>query len=200
MTAPRRPRGRPPGASDGAATRQRIVDAARRAFAANGFARTSLRSIARDAGVDVALVSRSFGSKEELFVAAHRLPGASRTLVEVVLTAPPEARGNVLVRTFLRRFSGGESPVGVSLLRSATTEPVVAELLRGVLERALLTHADTLCALPDRRLRTALVSAFLVGTVLHRSVLALEPVADADLEEIVAVVGPAVQRVLDGGS
>lgn len=51
-----------------AATRQSILDAARSRFAEEGYDGASLREIASDAGVDAALVSRYFGSKEELFV------------------------------------------------------------------------------------------------------------------------------------
>ncbi|TXH17303.1 MAG: TetR/AcrR family transcriptional regulator, partial [Gammaproteobacteria bacterium] len=51
-----------------AATRQAILDAAMHRFAKEGYDGASLREIASDAGVDAALVSRYFGSKEELFV------------------------------------------------------------------------------------------------------------------------------------
>src|SRR5919106_6222057 len=64
-------RGRRPGAAD---TRGAILEAARALFAARGFARASIRSIAGEAAVDPALVVHYFGSKEELFLAALELP------------------------------------------------------------------------------------------------------------------------------
>jgi AcrR family transcriptional regulator len=57
-------------------TRGAILDAARTAFAARGYDAVSVRSVARDAGVDAALVHRFFGSKEQLFVAAMELAGS----------------------------------------------------------------------------------------------------------------------------
>jgi len=51
------------------ATKDRIIDAAEKLFAAEGLARTSLRAITAEAGVNVAAVHYHFGSKEELLAA-----------------------------------------------------------------------------------------------------------------------------------
>lgn len=50
------------------ATRQAILEAARERFTAHSFDDVGMRDVARDVGVDAALVSRYFGSKEDLFV------------------------------------------------------------------------------------------------------------------------------------
>lgn len=52
-----------------AATRAGILDAARDRFVAHSYDDVGVRDIARDAGVDPALVNRYFGSKEDLFAA-----------------------------------------------------------------------------------------------------------------------------------
>src|ERR1700750_2456253 len=54
------PAGRRPGPQN---TRGEIVDAARREFVANGYADTTIRSVARAAEVDPALVYHYFGDK-----------------------------------------------------------------------------------------------------------------------------------------
>ena len=64
-------RGRRPGSPD---TRERIREAARVRFLADGYQAVSLRAIAAEAGVDVALVSYYFGSKQGLFAATMALP------------------------------------------------------------------------------------------------------------------------------
>ena len=51
---------------------------------------------------------------------------------------------------------------------------------------------------PDAQLRANLVAAQFVGLALLRYVGRLEPLASADIETIVAVVGPTVQRYLTG--
>lgn len=50
------------------ATRQAILEAARTRFSAESYEDVGVRDVARDVGVDAALVSRYFGSKEDLFV------------------------------------------------------------------------------------------------------------------------------------
>jgi len=64
-TLVRRPRG--PRKDSGRSTRERLLDAAERAFAAQGFHAVSIRDITRAAGVDVALVNYYFGGKQALF-------------------------------------------------------------------------------------------------------------------------------------
>src|SRR6478735_1566627 len=64
-------RGRRPGGTD---TRAVIVDAARRSFAAKGYDKASMRGIAREAGVDPALVHHYFEGKAGLFAATLDVP------------------------------------------------------------------------------------------------------------------------------
>ena len=66
----RRP-GRRPGTAD---TRGQILAAARETFSEKGFDKATIRGIARQAGVDPALVHHYFTSKEGMFVAAMELP------------------------------------------------------------------------------------------------------------------------------
>src|ERR1700712_3708486 len=54
---------------DADATRQMLLAAARRRFALDGYSSTTVRDIARDAGVNVSLINRYFDSKEGLFEA-----------------------------------------------------------------------------------------------------------------------------------
>jgi hypothetical protein len=90
------PRGRRPGQSD---TRETILAAAQRQFAELGYDRASMRSIAREAGVDLKLVGYFFGSKQQLFLAAAapRLPANVGQALPKVLSGsrrghPPRAR------------------------------------------------------------------------------------------------------------
>ncbi|ESR23730.1 TetR/AcrR family transcriptional regulator [Lutibaculum baratangense] len=55
---------------DAAATRQRILDAAREAFAQHGFTGARIDQIARASQANVQMLYRYFGGKEELYLAA----------------------------------------------------------------------------------------------------------------------------------
>ncbi|WP_433622173.1 TetR/AcrR family transcriptional regulator [Nocardia sp. CA-120079] len=69
---------------DSARTRQRLLDAARHRFARNGYAGTPVREVADEAGVNVALINRYFGSKEGLFAACltEAIDGLRRATVD----------------------------------------------------------------------------------------------------------------------
>jgi AcrR family transcriptional regulator len=66
--------------ADGAATRSAILDAALRRLVQDGYARLNLRDIAREAGVNHALINYHFGSKQQLLLAV--LDAANRRLIE----------------------------------------------------------------------------------------------------------------------
>ncbi len=88
-----------------AQTRVDILDSARRRFAAEGYDRTTLRAIASDVGVDAAMVTRYFGSKQDLFATATSSPSTSRS----------DRRGPPTSRTCCCR---GTSPCGKKTTRS----------------------------------------------------------------------------------
>ena len=64
---------------DSAATQRALVRAARRRFATDGYRATTVRQIAADAGVNVALINRYFESKEGLFEACMQRTSTSWT-------------------------------------------------------------------------------------------------------------------------
>nr|BFE81296.1 hypothetical protein GCM10020093_038970 [Planobispora longispora] len=56
-------------------TRQRILDAARGLFAELGYDHVTMRLIAAEAGANIALINRYFGSKRELFAEVLAMQG-----------------------------------------------------------------------------------------------------------------------------
>ncbi|MRX42131.1 TetR/AcrR family transcriptional regulator [Agromyces kandeliae] len=196
-TTPARKRGRRAG--DAQQTRRAILDAARAEFAASGFTATSVRAVARRAEVDPALIAHHFGSKQALFLAAHEIPDDPLFLVGDALAAAPEDRGEVLARTFLRRFIGDPRGIGISLIRSASADESAARLLRDTIGRALLTHAAGLAGDDDDApVRVALASALMVGVAFHTRILRVDALEPLDMDELAARLGPALQAVLVG--
>jgi AcrR family transcriptional regulator len=194
--ARRRGHGRRPGESG---TRQAILDAARAQFAEHGWDRATIRAIARDAGVDPALVLHFFGSKAVLFTAAMTWPFDTEAAVEEVLAGPRSQLGTRLAAFFLSIWEDpqGREPIMV-MLRAATTNDQAADLLRESLMTLFLGPLGERLETTDAPLRMSLCSAQLIGLGTARYIVAFEPLASLEPERIVELVGPALQRYMTG--
>ena len=188
--------GRRPGGGD---TRAQILAAARTAFAEQGYDGTSLRAVARAAGVDPALVHRFYGGKAALFGAAMDLPAEPGALVRGLLADGVDGLGDRIVRTFLGVW---DTPAAqdrlVALLRAGVAGSDSAELLRGFLTEAVLVPVAEATGRADGPLRASLVGSQLVGLAVARYVLRIEPLASADAATVAAAIGPTLQRYLTG--
>jgi AcrR family transcriptional regulator len=182
-TASRSPRGRRPGGAD---TRGAILSAARESFAHKGFAGTTIRAVAADAGVDPALVHHYFGSKDDLLVAALEIRVDPRTVVPVVFADGVAGAAEPLLRLFLSVWDDPETRLPLVALFRTTLMRIVFAPLREVLP-------------PDEADRRAqLVATQMVGLIVGRYLLRFEPLASMPADEVVAWVAPTVQRYLDG--
>ncbi len=195
MTATRRGPGRP---ADGGDRRTAILDAAREQFAEKGYDGASVRGIARLAEVDPALVHHYFGSKERVFVAAMELPFDPAERLPQVLAGDPAGLGERMVRLFLGIWADPQfrAPM-LGLVRSAFTGEQGATMLREFVGSALLGRVAQAGGVADP-LRVQAAAAQLVGLVILRYVVRIEPLASATDEELVALVAPTVQRHLVG--
>ncbi|HYH25489.1 MAG TPA: TetR family transcriptional regulator [Blastococcus sp.] len=196
-TESRRRTGRRPGSPD---TRDAVLAAARTAFAERGFDGATIRQIATAAGVDPALVHHYFGSKDKLFLAAVEAPANPADLLPEVLAGSRDDLGRNVVGLLLRLWDGPMQPAALALLRSAIGNEWTAKLLREFLVTQVLRRVVGTLDLPaaERELRGALVASQLVGLVVGRYVLKVEPLATATPEWLVATIGPTVQHYLTG--
>ncbi|WP_427016957.1 TetR family transcriptional regulator [Pseudarthrobacter sp. P1] len=183
-----------------ATTRGAIVDSARRLFAEHGYDGTSLREIARAAGVDAAMVHHYFAGKDELFGACIELPADPRAVLKGVAARDPGDRGEALVLALLGVWDSPVQPALLALLRGVASSTGQAALLREVLLKRVA--AVVLAGLEDDdavlRLRASLLASQLMGLVMARYLLKLEPLASAGHAQIAALFAPAVQRCLTG--
>lgn len=96
-----------PTSSHESATHLRVVEAATRLFAENGFEKTTIRQICDEAGVNIASVNYHFGDKEALYFAvlvnAHREAKQRAVPDEVPRDVPPEEQLRLFVWQFLSR-------------------------------------------------------------------------------------------------
>jgi AcrR family transcriptional regulator len=188
--------GRRPGESG---TREAILDAAVAAFADAGYDRATIRGIAAAAGVDPALVLHYFGSKEGLFEAALELPVRPADVFARGAAAGPDQLGATIVRTFLEAWEPPETRVRLmAMLRSAMTNEAAMGMIRDLLVREVFGPITQTLGVPDAQLRATLVGSQFIGLAIMRYVGRLEPLASASIDELVAAVGPTVQRYLTG--
>ncbi|MET8945267.1 TetR family transcriptional regulator [Streptomyces sp. NPDC004542] len=189
-----RRRGRPP-RTESAGTRDRILTAAREEFSERGYEKTSVRGIAKAAGVDSALVHHYFGTKEQVFEAAVAVAFApALNAPDAVAAGPLEGVGERLTRFI---FGVWENPTTrtplLAIVRSAVDNETAAAVFRRLVSAQLLRRIAVQLDLPDAELRAELAAAQVVGCAMLRYVIKVEPLASVDLEQIVARVAPVVQ-------
>ncbi|KFG02415.1 TetR family transcriptional regulator [Streptomyces europaeiscabiei] len=198
---PRR-RGRPSRteSADTPAARDRILAAAREEFSERGYDKTSVRGIAKAAGVDSALVHHYFGTKDQVFEAAITLSFApAMDAPRMVEEGPLDGVGERLARFF---FSVWENPATrtplLAIVRSAVNNEAAAAVFRRIVATQVLRRIAGRLDVPDAELRAELAAAQLVGIAMLRYVIKVEPLASADPEQIIGRVAPVVQAHLTG--
>lgn len=175
----------------GERTRANILTAARDRFAAEGYERATIRSIAQDAGIDPSLVIRYYGNKAGLFAAAVdfdlQLPD---------LKAVPKAEaGSVIVSRYFDRWENDER--FSALLRAAATNAEAAERMRKISSQQTLPFVTQLCGNPESApIRNNLVNSQLWGFAYCRYILKLPHILTMTRTEIVKWLGPTVQRYI----
>jgi AcrR family transcriptional regulator len=189
-----RGRGRRPGPSG---TREAILAAARRQFAEQGYDRTSLRGIAAEAGVDPALVTHFFGSKQRLFVEVVEFPFDPAETLPAVLVGDRETLGKRVATLLVSILEDPEGRARVTgIVRAAATEPEAARMVRELLTREVWEPAAALLGVEDAQLRMNLVGSQVVGLVMARYVVGAEPLASLPPDELVEAIAPTLQRYL----
>lgn len=181
-------------------SREAILVAARKLFAEQGFDGTSLRQVAREASVDPAMVHHFFKGKDELFASSVELPADPEEVLAGVETLEPEARAEALVRAVVRLWESPAQPGLVAFVRGTIGSKAKTALLRETVSRTILSRVMVGVEGPaeEVRLRGNLVATQVVGLMLLRYVIRLEPLASADQEEVVSLMAPTIQRYLTG--
>ncbi len=195
MPAPKRRRGRPrAGQSD---ARERILAAAIDEFGDLGYDAATVRGIAARAGVDSALVHHYFGTKADLFGESIGAPMRPDVAVPEILAGPRDDVGERIVRYLVETWEDPDvRRRGVALMRTAIGNKLTTPLLAGFISRELLSRIVRALEVDDAELRAGLVASQVAGLMIGRYVLRLPGLVAASPDELVARVGPTVQRYL----
>lgn len=189
-------RGRRPGEGN---ARADIESAARDSFARDGYAMTSIRGVARAAGVDPALVRHYFQTKENLFAAVIRLPFDPAIAVHRITSAGRDRVGRELATVVSEILADpARSQQVVAMVRAAATEPQGARLIRGALTTAMIVPIVEILQSDHAEKRAALASAQIIGFLMGRLILGFESLVALDAEAVVAALAPSLQQSLTG--
>lgn len=196
-TTGRRSSGRRPGPSR---TREDVLAAARTAFAERGFEAVTVRQIAAAAGVDPAMIGHHFGSKAALFRAVLDIGVDPGVEIAAVLTGPPEQLAERLLTRLLVVWDSPAGAGAIAAVRTALQGEETAALVRDFASVQILRPLMARMAgdAEERRWRANLAASQVVGLILTRYVIRLEPLAGARHPEVVAAVAPTLQRYLTG--
>lgn len=222
LRSPARKRGRPPGS--GTDARERLIEAAGRLFADRGYAGVSTREVAGAAGVNLSAISYHFGGKRELYRSVVEqliadLAPRRQVLVEMLTHAVDSADGDHrqlaaithrFVQGVLSFMLGGEMPpwhiqlilrevnqpsLGFDLILNGHLNPLHDAIARLV---GAATGQDPVS--PASRLLTQSIIGMCLSFGPVRSVvlarLAWDQYTPERIEQVVAVVAPAVVRAL----
>jgi AcrR family transcriptional regulator len=185
--------GRRPGTGS---TRRAVLDAARARFARDGFAATTIRRIAADAGVDPSQVIQFFRSKDELFAAVMAVPASALERFDTAFEGPGEHLGERVVRAYLDAWEGSaeESEPLMAMLRGAIVNEHASTQLREFIQSRLVHGTNGRG--DDAMLRAGLAASMLVGIITGRRIIGVPALLAADTDTLVATVGPALQQLL----
>ena len=188
--------GRPPGTSD---TRERILASARELFARNGIDKTSIRAVAAGAGVDPALVHHYYGTKQQLFTAAIHIPIDPMQVIGPMRETPVEELGLKLPSVLLPLWDSEIGSGFIATLRSLLAGSEVS-LVRSFLQEVIAVEVGSRVDDPpgSGMIRVQFVASQLVGVVMARYILELEPFASLPVEQIAETIAPNLQRYLTG--
>jgi AcrR family transcriptional regulator len=173
-----------------------VLRAARRLFARNGYAQTSIRAIAAEADVNHALVVTYFGGKEALFMEAvgrFHIP-------KDALEGSVEDMGARIAHSYVERWENmADDDPWLALVRSSFSHEGSYQLLRSELEaQQTLPLREALGGADEGPLRAAMVECLIAGMIMARYIYRLEPARSLPAEAFEAALASSFQHAISG--
>lgn len=188
-------RGRRAGKPD---TRTQILDVARRRFLEGGYQAVTLRSVAAEAGVDLALISYYFGAKRGLISEALALSANPADVLDRVAGEGDSA--TFAQRTLQELLALWDEPDSGAPLRAliagAAHDPALARLVKEMVEREMIDKVATRIGGADAHKRAAALCGHIAGLFVIRYIVQLEPVCSMTRDEIIRLYAPPLQLAL----
>lgn len=184
---------------DAAATRQALLEAARQRFARDNYEAVSVRDIAADVGVNVALVYRYFGSKAGLFAMAAA-DSAMFGQLDVPAEELPDRMAELYASGTARSLGLDDLLAAWRLIGESPDQEGLPEKVRDYAENAVVGPFVTVAAGDDPRLRAELAAALLTGIRVLRWASPQGRLATAPPEQVVEYIREGVRALLYGSA
>jgi AcrR family transcriptional regulator len=181
-------------------TKDTILAAARAQFAHAGYEKTTIRSIAQEAGVDAALVMHYFGAKQKLFMTVM-LPLAQQELDTRIGHLRKASSIDQLVNIWVPMISLTLADpqfrqLFVGLIRAAASESEAASMVRGVIASRISGILEHLMPPAEAKLRASLIGSTFIGLLTARYIIEAPGISDATPEEVARYVQPVLRHYL----
>jgi len=187
-------RGPRPGGTD---TKAEILTAAGTIFSSDGYQRGSVSAIAREAGVDPALVRHYFSSKTELFVESMRPPVDLTAQVTRMVQGDPQLVGERVMAFFVEVWDDPvRGPRIIQLMRAALDHPEVAVFVRALIIEGVIERVATAVGARNPARAAATAASQVIGLAMLRHGAHIEPLASEPADELIARFGPILTRLL----
>lgn len=178
-----------------AATRTAILDAARERFAAESYDDVGMRDIARDVGVDAALISRYFGSKDDLFLAALDSCGDGSALMQ----GEKADFGRRVAQEIVFEPKKAEKLKGMSIMLRSIGSAKAAEMVQSSCTQRFFGPLEDWLSGPDATVRARLLAGFIMGMSISRELgggsFNIEP---EECERMRDRLAPILQSLIEG--
>lgn len=178
---------------DAIATKEAILEAARMVFMHKGYDSAGTREIAQRAGVNVALISRYFGSKEGLFTQAIPPTLTLTSLIE----GPMDDFGARIASHFVHKNLEGEYDPTLALIRAASSKDAV-QVLKHALDNQFTKPLAARLEGDDKIERAALIGSFIAGFDMTSRVIGTKNTEGKDKSQLERHFAKNIQILVDG--
>lgn len=187
----------------GGDTKAQILYAAQVLFAENGLDRTTIREVAAKAEVDPALVMHYFKTKKQLFVESiiPIVQGRQSSAISIALAeTSQEYRGEKLAEALVGFIMDKNiQPLLLGIIRSVTSDESAVKILKNLIEQVFTSEIEKYISGPDKKLRSELIGAQLIGLILARYIVKADPIASAPPNVLIQYLAPRLQVLFDEG-
>lgn len=163
-----------------------------------GYLGLTMRTASAAAGITPEVARRYYRNRDSLFAAAMRLPVDPVSAIPALMAPGIEGMGERLVRFTLETLRDPAAREDlVSLARTGASAGHAVTGLQDFIEIGVVDRVAAMIGVPDARMRSSLITSYLMGVAIMRYGVRLEPLSSAGEEEVVRMVAPVIQDLLD---